>query len=179
MSEKELAEKMGGDALRLLKLISIYTGVEERRELWIKDYALHVLIFHGIINKVFETYDYAPYIMLWHGRMRAVNISQEALADINEMRKLGLVKKLRLATSKYRFVTAYIVSERGLRVLEHTPREVVKPVVELFTENGQPAEVVLKENGQPYLRYPSGREVEVPILKIKDVEYSSEPIYNI
>ncbi len=173
----EPVSNLSNDSLRLLKLISLYTGLVNGREKWIKSYALCVLIIYGIEKGVFETYDYAPVITLWHGYMRAVNMSMEAEADLNHLRKMGLIKKLRLATSKYRFVTAYMVSDKGEKLLKEIPETVVKKVTVTFTEDGEPADILIDESGETYLEFPSGRKIKVPILEIEDVPYRSSPIF--
>ncbi len=100
------------DAEKLLYLISLYTKNEGELEKWIKNYAFWALIYHGIVEKVFEKYDYTPVIVMWYGVLRIANISMEAEADIFRLRKEGLINKLRLATSKYRYITAYKITKK-------------------------------------------------------------------
>jgi len=93
------------DCQKLLYLIGLYTSGGGDLERWIKNYALWALVYHGIIEGVFEDYDYTPVIVMWYGALRVANISMEAEADIFRLRKEGLINKLRLATSKYRYIT--------------------------------------------------------------------------
>ncbi len=167
--------ELSPDGKRLLKLIGLYTGSMGNVERWIKNYALWVLVYYGIVKGVFEKYDYTPIITLWYGYLRVVNVSMEAEADLMKLRSLGLVNKLRLATSKYRFITAYMITEKGRRFLEEQPREELEIVDKVFAENGKPAEIIFRENGVPELVFPSGRREEVSILEAEDVTYEATP----
>jgi len=168
-------ERFEPDAERLLYLLSLYTSDDEDR--WIKSYALWVLVFHGIVSDVFETYDYAPTVVMWHGAFRVANISMEAERDILRLRNAGLVEKLRLATSKYRYITAYRVSRNGIKYLERVPESVKEPIDRVFRPGGRLVEVVIGKDYRPLLKMPDGRLVDLGFLVAEDVAYKSEAYY--
>lgn len=166
--------RLGEDAEKLLYLISLYTGGEVIR--WIKNYALWVLVYYGIINDVFKGYDYAPTVVMWHGAFRVANISMEAEKDLLRLRNEGLIEKLRLATSKYRYITAYRVSKDGLEYLKEVPTEVKRSVDSVFKPGGVLVTVVL-EDYKPLLRMPDGKTIDVGFLEAEDVPYESDAYY--
>ena len=162
------------DAEKLLYIISLYTGGEVIK--WIKNYALWVLVYYGIINNVFKSYDYAPTVVMWHGAFRVANISMEAEKDLLRLRNEGLIEKLRLATSKYRYITAYRVSKGGLEYLKGVPAEIRKSVDAVFRPGGSLVAVVL-DDYRPLLRMPDGRTIDIGFLEAEDVPYESDTYY--
>ncbi len=166
------------DAEKLLYLISLYTGGEGELEKWIKNYALWALIYHGIVEKVFEKYDYTPVTVMWYGVLRIANISMEAEADIFKLRKEGLINKLRLATSKYRYITAYKVTEKGEKYLEKVEPRVKKDVDRVFNPPGVGVpDITIDVKGNPILIYKDGRRILIKVLYPEDVAYSSSPSF--
>ena len=166
------------DCKRLLYLIGLYTGEEMGKEKWIKSYALWSLIYHGIVEKVFEDYDYTPVIVMWYGKLRVVNVSMEAEADLFKLRNLNLINKLRLATSRYRYITAYKITRKGREFIENMEDEIKNSVNRIFNppDVGIP-DISIDPKGNPFLIYSDGRKVMIKILYPEDVAYVSKPIF--
>ncbi|RLE63088.1 MAG: hypothetical protein DRJ38_08390 [Thermoprotei archaeon] len=170
--------KLSRDSEKLLYLISLYTRSEREMEKWIKNYALWALIYHGIVEKVFEDYDYTPVTVIWYGTLRIANISMEAEADIFKLRREGLINKLRLATSKYRYITAYKITEKGEKYLQNIKPEVKAEVDRVFNPPsvGIP-DITIDAKGNPILIYKNGKKILVKILYPEDMAYSSAPSF--
>ncbi len=172
---REKVKELGEDAAKLLYLLYLYTGGSRSR--WIKDYALWVLIYYGITKGVFEGYDYAPRVIMWHGAFRTANISEEAGRDLLRLRNMGLVKKLRLATSKYRYITAYRVSEKGEALVQGLSEKVKRPVEEVFKPSGRLIEIVLDREFKPLVKIYGQAPINVGFLDTEEVPYDSDPVF--
>lgn len=108
---------LGPNHIKLLYLISKYSGASNEKQKWIKHISLLVLIYEGIVNRVF-TYDYAPSPQLMRNRHIFMNISQEGKSDIDDLREEGLIHGLKLSSRRYQTVTAYQISAKGEKVLD-------------------------------------------------------------
>ncbi len=166
------------DCQKLLYLIGLYTRSEGELEKWIKNYALWALVYQGIVEKVFKDYDYTPVTVMWYGVLRIANISMEAEADIFRLRKEGFINKLRLATSKYRYITAYKITRKGEEYLENIKPELKEDVDKVFNPPGVGIpDITIDSRGNPILIYKDGRKVLIKILYPEDVAYSSAPSF--
>lgn len=113
--------KLTGDQAKLLYLLSLYTkpaASSKEKELWIKDIALKGLIYHLITKQVFTSYEYAPALTQFYGRYVYMNISREGEDDIQDLRELGLIERLKLTTTSYVYIAAYRVTKRGKEVVK-------------------------------------------------------------
>ncbi|MHA1252849.1 MAG: hypothetical protein ACTSRP_22875, partial [Candidatus Helarchaeota archaeon] len=94
MDNNNLTEPMK----RLLYIIAEYTKLNnEYGKLVIKDLPLKALIYYGIISNVLN-YDYAPMSVMYMDNRRYLNVSQEGEDDLNDLRDLKLLNKIRIAT---------------------------------------------------------------------------------
>jgi len=178
MPKKVRYMDLANDCKKLLYLVSLYTGDENGKEKWIKNYALWSLIYHGIVEKVFENYDYTPVLVIWYGKLRVANISMEAKAHLFKLRNLNLINKLRLATSKYRYITAYKITRKGREFVENIEKELRDSVDQVFNPPGVGVpDIVIDSKGNPVLVYSNGEKVEIKILYPEDVAYVSRPIF--
>ncbi len=171
---------------KLYYLISRYSsttkgGTED--EVWLKELPLRVFIFDGIVNKVFEGYDYSPLSVELPGGRRYLNISQEGEDDIADLRELGLITCLKLSTVTYITVNAYrITSEKTDLVIPDDFKAQVNKLVtcpqcgglletDIVPDPDDEDNLILiycKKEGCEYKRY-SG------ITKIEDVSYVTSP----
>jgi hypothetical protein len=131
------------DHFKLLWLISRYSHTaltKDEKDRWIRKVQLLVLIYEGIVAKVFD-YDYAPFSEVGNmihnnwlqdnffilqklltllsfqvlGLKRVyLNISQEGRDDIDDLRELGLINGLKVSTKGYQSITAFQVSLKGI-----------------------------------------------------------------
>eukprot|EP00284_Hemiselmis_tepida_P009437 CAMPEP_0174943296 /NCGR_PEP_ID=MMETSP1355-20121228/76336_1 /TAXON_ID=464990 /ORGANISM="Hemiselmis tepida, Strain CCMP443" /LENGTH=888 /DNA_ID=CAMNT_0016190527 /DNA_START=8 /DNA_END=2670 /DNA_ORIENTATION=- len=111
----------------LCRLISLYGKCATRpggNESWIRATPLNVLIYECIAAGVLD-FDYAPALtdVSYLGATKKVwlNLSQEAATSIDELRMNGLVRAVRMYTVDYKSVTAYQVSDVGLKMLKVVP----------------------------------------------------------
>ena len=171
---------------KLYYLISRYSSTKAggaQEEVWLKELPLRVFIFDGIVNNVFEEYDYSPMSVELPGGRRYLNISQEGEDDIADLRELGLIACLKLSTITYITVNAYrIVSERTDLVIPEEFKAQIDKLIKcpkcgglLETDIVPDADdednlilIYCRKAGCEYKRY-SG------ITKIEDVSYETSP----
>ena len=86
--------------MKLLYLISKYSHCAQtvhEKERWIRKLPMLVLIYEGIVQKVFD-YDYAPASEVVETTRVYLNVSQEGKDDLDDLVEGKLVKGLRLST---------------------------------------------------------------------------------
>jgi WD repeat-containing protein 35 len=104
---------------RLLYLISLHSHPAQSmddEERWVRDIPMMVLIYEGIVMQVFD-FDYAPASKFVNGKRIYFNTSQEGRSDIDFLREEELVNGLKMTSAYLLPVTAYQVSEKGLKLL--------------------------------------------------------------
>ena len=105
--------------LRLLYLLSRYSHPAAgpgQQEQWVARVPLLVLVYECICARVLS-YDYAPASVPVEGRRVFMNISQEALGDLDTLLEARLLAALRVPTREHDVTTCYQVSLAGLDVL--------------------------------------------------------------
>ena len=104
---------------RLLYLVSLHSHPAQSiddEERWVRDVPLMVLIYEGIVMQVFD-FDYAPASKFVNGKRIYFNTSQEGRSDVDFLREEELVNGLKMSSAYFLPVTAYQVSEKGLKLL--------------------------------------------------------------
>lgn len=112
-------EEFSLDHERMLYLISKYSKTahhETEKDVWIKELPLLAIIHYGILDQVFN-YDYAPAsVELQIGR-KFLNLSQEGIDNIEDLREFGYIDCLKLSSTSYLFLNGYKINNEGIRVL--------------------------------------------------------------
>lgn len=124
-------EEMTAEHRKLLYLISRYSspaGGAHAQELWVSKHALLVLIYEGVVAKVFD-YDFAPHSLTIGTRRIFMNVSQEGRDDIDDLLEMGLVFALKLACSEHQSTTAYRINDAGIEALAGVPAAMRAEVV--------------------------------------------------
>ena len=134
--------------LKLLYLISKYSHFAQtsaETEQWIRKLPLLVLIYEGIVQKVYD-YDYAPASQVIEHKRVYLNITQEGIDDLDDLVEAKLIKGLRLSTKEHQSVTAYQIAPSGLNLVsKRLPDEERQSVDELITEDGALLQVVWED----------------------------------
>lgn len=111
--------KMTPEHRRLLYLLSLYSAPAQNREeceKWIRSLPLQVFMHEGIIQGVFD-WDYAPSSVDYLDGREFLNVSQEGMDDINDLREFGFANGMKISTSKHNYLSAYQISLKGLEML--------------------------------------------------------------
>lgn len=193
-SESDSEDDMKGDASafaltsdqwKLLYLIGEYSALSPdgvQKETWMPQIPLMVLIYEGVVNKIF-TYDYSP-MGEYVGRHRVFfNYSQEGKADIDTLRQRGFIFVLKCVDKAHVPITCYQVSPEGRNALEQCPKQHGRKV-DKFT--GAPRAVSKSKSAddllmvhwidnQFVLKSNSGFTQLTKVTESEDVSYVSSP----
>ncbi|MFX0136309.1 MAG: hypothetical protein ACFFDN_21895 [Candidatus Hodarchaeota archaeon] len=173
MSEEQITQQMK----RLLYLIAEYTKLEDKYgALAIKELPVLSLIFKGILNNILD-YDYAPQSVMYMDNRRFLNISREGEDDLDDLRDVKLLKKIRLATQRHVFIYAYNLTESGIKYLDSIPREDKDAIDHLvYCKCGNLYNIQVQPEGVFMICNKCNIKIDTGITDIEDVAYKCSPI---
>jgi len=176
-------EKVTDDQKRLLILISKFSKPAKTRdeeETWIKKIPLLSLINRGIHLKVFRDYDFAPQLVDYMGSVKYASVSKEGEDDVADLREMGYVERLKLATSHHVYVSAYRTTPKGIEIVSKIDKNHVEAVDKIIKCNkcGETANIVSKEDAPYLICKKCETEEKVHIFDIEEVPYISEPVFS-
>jgi len=176
-------EQLTTDQKRMLILISKFTKPAKKRdeeETWIKKIPLQALIHRGIQLKIFSTYDFAPQLVEYMGSVRYASISKEGEDDVADLRELGYVERLKLATSHHVYVSAYRTTPKGMEVAANLEKKHHDAIEKLIQCTSCKEETVIEsKEDSPYLICKKCRTQEkINLFDIDEVPYVSQPIFS-
>eukprot|EP00793_Prasinoderma_coloniale_P005699 PRCOL_00004173-RA len=162
--------------LKLMYLISRYSHFAQSvhdKERWIRKLPLLVLIYEGVVQKVFD-YDYAPSSEVIEARRVYINISQEGKDDLDDLTEGRMIKGLRLSTKEHQSVTAYQITLAGVNMIsKRLPDEERQLVDDFIFIDGQQLQVAWEEG--TFLLRNDLVSRESTITECEDVSYVSSP----
>jgi hypothetical protein len=171
---------MTPDSKRLLILIDRFSEpakTRDERETWIKKIPLLSLINRGVRTGIFTEYDTAPILVDYMGSRRFANISKEGEDDVVDLREMGLVERLKLATSHHIYVSAFRITPAGKDTVRDIEKEHHQAIDKLLTckECGGEVDIEAREDAPYLLCIKCGAEEKVTIFDIEEVAYVSRP----
>ena len=162
--------------LKLLYLVSKYSHCAQsvyEKEVWVRKLPLLVLIYEGIVQKVFE-YDYAPESTVVKNTRVYLNVSQEGVDDLDDLIEGELIRGLRLSSAEHQSVLAFQITAAGLALVSKRMSEEDRQLVdELCVADGKLLQVVW-EDETFYLRNET-ISFESTITDVEDVSYVVSP----
>jgi hypothetical protein len=179
MAEEELTH----DQMRLLILISKFSKpakTREEEETWIKKIPLMALIDRGIRQNIFTDYDTAPSLVEYMGTTRYANISKEGEDDVADLRELGFVERLKLATSHHVYVSAYRITPGGLaRVasLDKKQHEAIEKLIRCKKCNEE-VDIEAKDDAPHLICKKCRTKEKIDIFDIEELAYVSSPLFS-
>ena len=162
--------------LKLLYLVSKYSNCAQtarEKERWVRKLPLLVLIYEGIVQKVFE-YDYAPESTVVKNSRVYLNVSQEGVDDLDDLIEGALLRGLRLSSTEHQSVLAFQITAAGLALVAkrmHVDDRLL--VDELCIADGKLLQVSW-EDEKFYLRNET-ISFESSITDVEDVSYVVSP----
>ena len=172
--------ELSDDSKRLLILIDRFSEpayTREEREIWIKKIPLAALINRGVQKGTFKDYDTAPTLVDYKGTTRFANISKEGEDDVADLREMGLVERLKLATSHHIYVSAYRITPAGKDTVKDIDKRHHAAIANLLAckECGGEVDIEARDDA-PYLLCKECNAAEkVSIFDIDEVPYVSRP----
>ncbi|MHA1199234.1 MAG: hypothetical protein ACTSQF_07795 [Candidatus Heimdallarchaeaceae archaeon] len=153
-------------------------------KIWIKELPLWAVIYYQIVKGTYKTYDYAPTSIQFFGRSSfTVNLSYEGIDDIEDLRELDILEKIRLSTSQHGFVTAYRITDLGFDYLKKIPEDVQNEVHKLFyCEHCKThLDFFMNMGDEPEIKIDCPEcdisDFELDFLESEDVSYVSKPYF--
>ena len=161
MFNKITIMKLTENQKRILYLIHLFT--KNKETLWIREETLLGLIYYFVKKNVFdEPYDYAPSPYLWNGEIKYINISHEALFDLDRLLENEICYEILLSAKNLNYFI------RGYRIgnikLDYTYEKYNKEFSDLFDGN-KLKKITLYENGIKI------GNTFVDMTKIRDVKF--------
>jgi len=172
--------RISDDSKRLLILIDHFSEpahTRDEREIWIKKIPLSALINRGVRKGTFKDYDTAPTLVDYKGTTRFANISKEGGDDVIDLREMGLVERLKLATSHHTYVSAYRITPAGLDTVKDIDKKHHAAIAKLLSckECGGEVDIETRDDAPYLLCTDCGAEEKVAIFDIDEVSYVSRP----
>ena len=174
--------ELTADQIKLLYLISKKSRVKKGNEgiTWLKELALLTLVYEGIKSDVFDGYDYAPSLVVFHGVKLYANVSQEYLKDIENLRHMEMLHKLKLNTKYYDNINAFAVTPATKTVLSGMSKEMKKGVDALLRcpECGTNLKVRVKVQSSVLICPKCGYERKTGFFKLDTINYKSAAYFS-
>lgn len=151
---------------------------------WVKELPLWAIMHYQITNGIYETYDYSPTPIQFFGRSSfTVNLSYEGVDDIEDLRELEILEKIRLSTSQHGFLTAYRITSYGKKLVKHISQDVKDQVHNLFfckqCKTHLKFYMNMSDNPEIMMDCPDCdvSDVKLEFLESEDVSYISKPYF--
>jgi hypothetical protein len=168
------------DRIRLLILISRFSNPSQRKdeeERWFKEIPLISIISWGIWMGAFKRYDLAPTLVEYMGEMRFATVSKEGEDDVNDLRRMRMVERLKLATKQHFHVSAYRITDDGMKVvMDADPKHVA--AIDKLTKCPKckgDVEVTARPDSPFIICRDCDYEERIPIFDIEEVPYVTSP----
>eukprot|EP00941_MAST-03F_sp_MAST-3F-sp1_P005659 g5659.t1 len=178
----DVEEEWSIEHCRILYLISTHAtaATADTEETWIRELALSVLIFEGIVSGCIDI-DYSPLSLLIshnsYSRRIWMNVSMEGRSICDDLREGNMVNGLKLSTEDFQPLSAFQASDKGKKFLEILPAY-IKNEVDAFirSDDGSLFEVrYLPETAGFELVSSTGAIRESRVTEVEDVSYVSSP----
>ncbi|XRB06478.1 hypothetical protein NFJ02_27g64300 [Pycnococcus provasolii] len=92
-------------------------------ERWIRRINLLVYIYEAAVAQLFSDYDYAPGVEFNGNAVVPLNVCQEGLDDLYDLKEAGYLLQLNMASRSHRIIAAYQLSSRARRLLDLPGKE--------------------------------------------------------
>jgi hypothetical protein len=149
-------------------IINLLTEGDQKK--WVKQQVLFALIYHFIKLNVFKEYDYAPTPFIWEDEIKFINISYEAVNDLNELLDNNYLHEILLSV---RGLNDFIVGYSIGRSISYNFDEEDKLVIDkTLLEDGKLKKIEIVKDG---IVIKSGDgELKIEITKIDKIPYKSK-----
>ena len=176
-------DELTADSIRLLILIARFSKpsrTKDEDERWIKKMPLHSMVARGIRMDVFSTFDLHATLVDYLGDTRFATLSKEGEDDVSDLRRLGLIERLKLATKHHFYVSAYRVTLKGLEIAKEAAKEHHDAIDRLTrcAKCGGWVEVMCREDSPYLVCGECDAEERIPIFEIEEVPYATSAMFS-
>ncbi|CAB3289331.1 conserved protein of unknown function [Methanocaldococcus lauensis] len=150
-------------------IVNLLTNGDRKKGL--RQIVLLTLIYYFIKLNVFKDYDYAPTPFIWNDKIKFINISYEALKDINFLLDNGYLNEILLSVIGVNdFVVGYSIGKKIEYKFNVEDKEVIDRA--LLEDDGKIKDIEITDNGI-IIKSKDGNNIEINITKIKKIKYKS------
>ncbi|CAB3288337.1 conserved protein of unknown function [Methanocaldococcus lauensis] len=150
-------------------IVNLLTNGDRKKGL--RQIVLLTLIYYFIKLNVFKDYDYAPTPFMWNDKIKFINISYEALKDINFLLDNGYLNEILLSVIGVNdFVVGYSIGKKIEYKFNVEDKEVIDRT--LLEDDGKIKDIEITDNGI-IIKSKDGNNIEIKITKIKKIKYKS------
>ncbi|ENN95754.1 hypothetical protein J422_06130 [Methanocaldococcus villosus KIN24-T80] len=137
---------------------------------WVRQIVVFALIYYFIKLKVLS-YTYAPMPYIWQDKIKFINISYDALEDLNFLLDNGYISEILLSIKG---LNEFIVGYKIGKSLNYNFSEKDKEIIEktILDENGNLKEIIITENGIK-IKSKEG-DLDIILTELERIKYKSK-----
>ncbi|ADC69407.1 conserved hypothetical protein [Methanocaldococcus sp. FS406-22] len=149
-------------------IINLLTNGDKKK--WVKQTVLFALIYYFIKLNVFRGYDYAPTPFMWEDEIKFINISYEAINDLNFLLDNNYLNEILLSV---RGLNEFIVGYSIGRKIDYNFSQKDKEIIDnTLLEDEKLKEIQITKNG--IIIKSKNEEIKINITKIDKISYKSK-----
>jgi hypothetical protein len=149
-------------------IINLLTNGNKKK--WVKQTVLFALIYYFIKLNVFRGYDYAPTPFMWEDEIKFINISYEAINDLNFLLDNNYLNEILLSV---RGLNEFIVGYSIGRKIDYNFSQKDKEIIDnTLLEDEKLKEIQITKNG--IIIKSKNEEIKINITKIDKISYKSK-----
>jgi hypothetical protein len=159
---------MNENQQKLHYIINLLTNGDRKK--WVKQTVLFALIYYFIKLGIFKDYDYAPTPFIWDDKIKFINISYDAINDLNYLLDNNYLNEILLSVRGLNeFIVGYSIGKK----INYTFNQNDKKVIDnTLLENGDIKEIQITENG--IIIKSEKEDIDIKITKIDKINYKSK-----
>jgi len=159
---------MNENQQKLHYIINLLTNGNKKK--WVKQTVLFALIYYFIKLNVFRGYDYAPTPFMWEDEIKFINISYEAINDLNFLLDNNYLNEILLSV---RGLNEFIVGYSISRKIDYNFSQKDKEIIDnTLLEDEKLKEIQITKNG--IIIKSKNEEIKINITKIDKISYKSK-----
>ncbi|ACV24368.1 hypothetical protein [Methanocaldococcus fervens] len=149
-------------------IINLLTNGGKKK--WVKQTVLFALIYYFIKLGIFRGYDYAPTPFMWEDKIKFINISYDAINDLNFLLDNNYLNEILLSVKGLNeFIVGYSIRKKIDYNFNPKDKEIIDNT--LF-ENGNLKEIQITEDGA--IIKSKKEDIEIKITNIDKISYKSK-----
>jgi hypothetical protein len=159
---------MNENQQKLHYIINLLTNGDRKK--WIKQTVLFALIYYFIKLGIFKGYDYAPTPFMWEDEIKFINISYEAINDLNYLLDNNYLNEILLSVRGLNeFIVGYSIGKKVDYNFNQKDKEIIDNTL---LENGHLKEIQITKNG--IIIKSKEEDIEIKITNIDKISYKSK-----
>ncbi|XRO75063.1 hypothetical protein ACO3TA_06700 [Methanocaldococcus sp. 28A] len=159
---------MNENMQKLHYIINLLTNGNKKK--WIKQTVLYALIYYFIKLDVFKEYDYAPTPFMWEDKIKFINISYDAINDLNYLLDNNYLNEILLSV---RGLNEFIIGYSIGKEIDYNFSQKDKEIIDnTLLEDGHLKEIQITEDG--IIIKSKKEDIKIKITNIDKISYKSK-----